>query len=189
MFSVCETFLNRRLGCSGVQKKVARPAGSGLNLIWQCGKCATKGASDARFDHKISSSGRVSPRSCSCLASRARLRSLSSVPASFSFQAVSSSRVSRICEAIASCSLLWTSGHFAQRVFQQFSHKVSLAERFRLGNRAGDHSFKERERMGHREERTSIFMQLEGFQQPRSARETALPHHRLSLRFELPVHA
>jgi hypothetical protein len=80
------------------------PAGLCLDLFGQSSERGSERARRARLDHNSSSRGRVSPLRCSLRASSARRRNFPGSDASFSFQAVSSSKVSIICEAMASCS-------------------------------------------------------------------------------------
>jgi hypothetical protein len=75
-----------------------------LDLFGQRSERGSERARRARLDHKSSSRGRVSPLRCSWRASSARRRNFPGSDASFSLQAVSSSKVSIICEAMASCS-------------------------------------------------------------------------------------
>jgi len=75
-----------------------------LNFLGKCGKRRSERVRCARLDQRVSSSGLVLPSWCSRVAASASALSFGRVAANFCFHAASSSRVSRICEAIASCS-------------------------------------------------------------------------------------
>src|SRR5438874_13769898 len=77
-----------------------------LNFLRKCGKRRSERVRCARLDHRFSPSGLVLPSWCSRVAASASACSFGRVPANFCFHAASSSMVSRICEAIASCSSL-----------------------------------------------------------------------------------